>query len=233
MDTIEIQRVVEIEDDNWWYRERREIVARELRRIGIPGRAADIGAAGGGNTRVLLDHGWEAVAIDSAATAVDLCLAQGIESYLGDARFLPLPTASYDLALALNVLEHIEDDRAATAEITRILRPGGTALVSVPCDMALWSAHDVALSRVRRYARSDLAGLLEGAGLRVDSVWSWNVLLRPVVRWCRHRVPHCEDMAGAHPVVNEFLSMVSAMERRLPLGSWPGVSLFARAHRPV
>ncbi|MFB4313513.1 class I SAM-dependent methyltransferase [Actinomadura sp. 21ATH] len=232
MDTIEIQRIVEVEDDNWWYRERRRIVARELRRTGGRGLAVDIGAAGGGNTRVLKDHGWRAVAVDSSATAVDLCLAQGIEAVHADACYLPLPSGEQDLALALNVLEHVDDDRAAVAEIVRVLRPGGAALVAVPCDMALWSAHDVALGRVRRYSRRALTDLLEEAGLSVDRMWSWNVLLRPLIRLRRHRTPHCEDMAHLHPYLNEALHLVTAIERHLPVRSWPGVTLFARVTRP-
>ncbi|WP_344596509.1 class I SAM-dependent methyltransferase [Actinomadura vinacea] len=243
MDTIELQRIVEVEDDNWWYLERRAILARELcraaaagagapGRAGIPGRAVDIGAAGGGNTRVLKDHGWRAIAIDNSPTAVDLCLAQGINACHGDACFLPLPSGELDLALALNVLEHVEDDRAAAAEMARVLRPGGAALVAVPCDMALWSAYDVALGRVRRYSRRALTDLLEEAGLVVDALWGWNVLLRPLVRLLRHRSPHCEDLAHLHPLLNEALHLVTVMERYLPLKSRPGVTLFARARRP-
>jgi SAM-dependent methyltransferase len=232
VDTIEIQRIVEVEDDNWWYRERRRVVARELRRTGGRGLAVDIGAAGGGNTRVLKDHGWEAIAVDSSETAVDLCLAQGIDACHGDACFLPLPAGERDLALALNLLEHVDDDRAAASEIARVLRPGGSALVSVPCDMALWSAHDVALGRVRRYSRRALTDLLEEAGLVVDRMWSWNVLLRPLVRLLRHRSAHYEDLAHLPPYLNETLHLVTALERRLPVKSWPGVTLFARAHRP-
>ncbi|WP_285694593.1 class I SAM-dependent methyltransferase [Actinomadura sp. NBRC 104412] len=232
MDTIEIQRIVELEDDNWWYRERRGILARELRRTAMPGTAVDIGAAGGGNTRVLREHGWEAIAVDSSTTAVDLCLSQGIEAYHGDARYLPLPSRGQDLALAFNVLEHIEEDRDAAAEIARVLRPGGTALIAVPCDMALWSAHDVALGRVRRYSRLDLVDLLEGAGLVVERLWNWNVLLRPLVRMRRHRARHREDMTQLRPVTNEALRLITFVERHLPVKSWPGVTLFARAHRP-
>ncbi|XVQ12107.1 class I SAM-dependent methyltransferase [Spirillospora sp. CA-255316] len=237
MDTIEIQRIVEVENDNWWYRERRAIIAKEVRRTaadraGARGRAVDIGAAGGGNTRVLKDHGWRAVAVDSSEAAVDLCLSQGIDAYHGDACFLPLPSGEQDLALALNVLEHVEDDRAAAAEIARVLRPGGGALVAVPCDMTLWSAHDVALGRVRRYSRRALTDLLEEAGLAVERLWSWNVLLRPLVRLRRHRTAHCEDMAHLHPYMNEALHLITALERLLPVKSWPGVTLFARAYRP-
>jgi SAM-dependent methyltransferase len=232
MDTVEIQRVVAIEDDNWWYRERRAIIARELRRLdGPPGRAADIGAAGGGNTRVLLEHGWEAIAIDANPAAVELARLRGIDAYHGDACYLPLSTGDFDFVMALDLLQHITDDRTAAGELARVLRPGGSALISVPCDLSLWSAHDVALGHVRRYTRESLAEVVEGAGLRLDHMWSWNVLLRPVVKWRRHRSTP-QDMERLNPVVNAGLRTVSWLERYLPVRSLPGVTLFARAHRP-
>jgi SAM-dependent methyltransferase len=229
MDTIEIQRVVATEDDNWWYRERRAIIARELRRLGSPGRAVDVGAAGGGNTRVLVQHGWDAIAIDGSATAVELARARGIDAYQGDACYLPLSTGEFDLALALDVLDQIPDDRTAVRELVRVLRPGGTALIAVPCDLSLWSAHDVALGRVRRYDRESLAELLEGAGLHIDRIWNWNVLIRPWVKLRRHtpRTPQ-----RLQPVVNGTLRAVTLLERRLPVKSLPGVWLLARAHVP-
>ncbi|MFD0537971.1 methyltransferase domain-containing protein [Actinomadura luteofluorescens] len=164
--------------------------------------------------------------------AVALARAYGVEAYEGDARYLPLPACEYDLALALDVLEHVEDDERAAAEVARVLRPGGTVLVSVPCDMALWSAHDVALGRVRRYSRRTLVELLEDAGLVLERVWSRGVLHRPLLRLLRNRTVRREDLAPLHPLVNEALRMSAALERRLPVASWPGVWLFARARRP-
>ncbi|ACY99765.1 MULTISPECIES: class I SAM-dependent methyltransferase [Thermomonospora] len=232
MDTVEIQRVVAIEDDNWWYRERRAIIARELRRLGgPPGRAADIGAAGGGNTRVLVEHGWEAIAIDASPEAVELAKRRGIDAYHGDACYLPLSTGDFDFVMALDVLQHIPDDQTAAGELARVLRPGGVALISVPCDLSLWSAHDVALGHVRRYSRESLAALIEGAGLQLDRMWSWNVLLRPVVKWRRHRSAP-QGAGRLNPVVNAGLRAVVMLERYLPVRSLPGVTLFARAHRP-
>ncbi|NDU76077.1 methyltransferase domain-containing protein [Actinomadura sp. DSM 109109] len=232
MDTIELQRIARIENDNWWYRERREILSAELLRFSVPGTAVDIGAASGASCRVLEAHGWSATAIDLSPDAVALARACGVEAYEGDARYLPLPESGYDLALALDVLEHVEDDRRAAAEVARVLRPGGTALVSVPCDMALWSAHDVALGRVRRYTRRTLVELLEGAGLVLERVWSRGVLHRPLLRLLRNRTVRREDLAPLHPLVNEALRLSAALERRLPVSGWPGVWLFARARRP-
>ncbi len=232
VDTIELQRVARIENDNWWYRERRAILSRELLRYSVPGDAVDIGAGAGGNSKELAAHGWQATAIDLNPVAVALARAHGVEAYEGDARYLPLPSERYDMALAMDVLEHIEDDARAVAEITRVLRPGGTVLLSVPCDMSLWSAHDVSLGRVRRYTRRALVDLLDGAGLLLDRVWSRGVLLRPLLRLLRHRSAHYEDLAPLHPFTNEALRLAAALERRLPISTWPGTCLFARAHRP-
>ncbi|TDC68872.1 class I SAM-dependent methyltransferase [Actinomadura sp. GC306] len=232
MDTIELQRITRIENDNWWYRERRETLSAELLRFSVPGTAVDIGAAAGTNSRVLAEHGWQATAIDLSPDAVALARAHGVEAYVGDARYLPLPPCEYDLALALDVLEHIEEDARAAAEIARVLKPGGTALLSVPCDMALWSAHDVALGRVRRYSRQTLAELVEGAGLVLERVWTRGLLLRPFLRRLRHRTARREDLAPLPPLANEALRLGAALERRLPPCSWPGTWLFARARRP-
>jgi SAM-dependent methyltransferase len=227
----EIESVAALEDSHWWYSERRALLRRELRRHGVPGRAVDIGAAGGGNTRVLKECGWQAVAIDFSETAVAIARQRGIDVMRADARDLPLESSEYDLVTAFDVLEHIDEDHAAAAEICRVLRPGGTAFISVPCDMALWSAHDEACGHLRRYTRVELTELAEKAGLVVDRVWSWNVLLRPVVKW-RRRSLAGSDLCDTAPVVNTLLGAVIAAERYLPVKSLPGVSLMLRGYRP-
>ncbi|GIH64208.1 class I SAM-dependent methyltransferase [Microbispora siamensis] len=231
MEATDIRRTVELEDRHWWYRERRALLARELRRLGPPGRALDVGAAGGGNTRVLVEHGWDALAADYSETAVELAVRRGLRAIHADACDLPLPAQSFDLVLAFDVLEHIEDDHTAARELVRVLRPGGRALITVPCDMALWSAHDVASFHFRRYARDELAALLRGAGLVVDRMWSWNVLMRPIVAWRRKRTSG-SDVTDVPPLVNLGLGAVVAAERYLPVKSLPGVTLVVRAHRP-
>jgi SAM-dependent methyltransferase len=51
-----------------------------------------------------------------------------------DIQDIPLPEASVDVIVCSHVLEHVPDDRRATRELARILRPGGTALILVPQD---------------------------------------------------------------------------------------------------
>ena len=124
MEAAELRTLAEVEDRHWWYKERRSLLAKELRRLPKPGLALDIGAAGGGNTRVLRAHGWRPVALEYAPTAAKIARERGIDVIRGDARELPMRTGSLDLVTAFDVLEHIEEDYLATAEITPGAPPG-------------------------------------------------------------------------------------------------------------
>jgi len=230
MDSAEIRLLTSLEDRHWWYRERRAILERELRRLPGPGLALDIGAAGGGNTRVLKAHGWQAVALEYSDSAVEVARSRGISVIRADARDLPVRSGTCGLVTAFDVLEHIDEDYRAAAEMTRVLQTGGTALIAVPCDMALWSAHDDAVGHVRRYSRPGLASVIEKAGLAIERLWSWNVLLRPAVA-LRRRSSTGSDLGEVSAPVNGLLTAVVVAERYLPVKSWPGVSLMVRARR--
>jgi len=231
VDAAEVSKLTALEDRHWWYRERRWLLARELERLGHPGVAVDIGAAGGGNTQVLRAHGWAELVVEYGEEGALTAARRGLRTVRADGTALPVKDAAVDLVVAFDVLEHIDDDHAAAAEIARIVRPGGTLLVAVPCDMALWSAHDEAVGHVRRYDRGGLRNLVAGAGLEVEDLRSWNVLLRPVVR-VRRRGSTESDLSELNPIVNAGLSTAIRFERYLPVGGRKGVSLLLRARRP-
>ena len=231
VDSTEIKKLTALEDRHWWYRERRALLSRDLRRLpGSPGTALDIGAAGGGNTRVLQQHHWSPVAVEYGSDGAAVARQRGLATVRGDGRHLPFRSASADLIVAFDVLEHIEEDDQAVAEMRRVLKVGGSALIAVPCDMRLWSAHDVAVGHVRRYTRDTLRAVLENGGLRIEKMWSWNVLLRPVAWWARRRST-TSDLREMHPVANAILTSAIVAERYLPVSSLPGVSLIARTVR--
>ena len=229
MEATEIRTLVEVEDRHWWYSERRVLLARELRGL-TPGDALDVGAAGGGNTRVLIRKGWRAAALEYGAEGAQVCAERGIPVLRGDATALPLAPSSLDLVVAYDVLEHLQDDKAAAVSVFEALRPGGTFLVAVPVDMRLWSAHDEAVGHVRRYSREELTSLLTGAGFVLEEVRSWMVLLRPAVA-LRRRCSSGSDLDDPPAWMNRALGAVVAFERVLPLGGLPGVSLLVRARR--
>jgi len=230
MEGTEVRKLTELEDRHWWYRERRTLLARAVAGL-TPGDALDVGAAGGGNTRVLRERGWRAAALEYGPEGAQVCHERGIPVLRADATRLPLAPASLDLVVAFDVLEHLDDDKAAAGGVLEALRPGGTFLVAVPCDMRLWSEHDVAVGHVRRYTRAGLVDLLEGVGFELEDIRSWMVLLRPAVA-LRRRASSGSDLDDPPRWLNASLHAVVALERWLPVGALPGVSLLVRARRP-
>jgi SAM-dependent methyltransferase len=230
VEATEVRKLAELEDEHWWYRERRHLLAAEVRGL-RPGTALDVGAAGGGNTRVLRDLGWRATALEYGAEGAGVARERGLATMRADATRLPGGDGSLDLVVAFDVLEHLEDDDAAVAEVFRALRPGGHYVIAVPCDPRLWSAHDEAVGHVRRYTRETLTDLLRRNGFELESVTSWNVLLRPVVA-LRRRSSSGSDLEDLHPLVNLGLRAVITAERYLPVRRLPGVTLLVTARRP-
>jgi SAM-dependent methyltransferase len=79
----------------------------------------------------------------------------------------PLPDASVDAVVLLNVLEHIENDLAALTQVFRILKPGGVAVIEVPAGPELYDAYDKHLQHFRRYRLRDLCELIQRTGFTV------------------------------------------------------------------
>ncbi len=91
----------------------------------------------------------------------------------GDALDLPFPDGEFDRVVAAEVLEHIPEDTRAIAELTRVLRPGGTMAVTVPRwlpEKICWALsdeyHEVEGGHVRIYSTAELVTKVESAGLR-------------------------------------------------------------------
>jgi SAM-dependent methyltransferase len=228
MDTFEIEKLAAVEERHWWYRERRAVLDTLLSRLELPGAALDIGAACGGNTRVLQKHGWQATALDFSANGPEICNQRGVPAIRADATRLPCATASFDLVVAYDVLEHIDDDLAVIHEVHRVLKPGGRFLVAVPADPALWSAHDEAVGHFRRYTPTGLGSIMTDNHFDIARVWNWNVLIRPLLKMHRNRISG-SDLDDPQTLINVMMTRIIRLERHLPLSRLPGISLFLEA----
>jgi SAM-dependent methyltransferase len=93
---------------------------------------------------------------------------EGVPLLQFDLAECPLPDACVDTVILLNVLEHIERDAQAVAQLHRILRPGGAAIIEVPAGEALYDSYDRALLHWRRYSMTRLVELLSGAGFSIE-----------------------------------------------------------------
>jgi 2-polyprenyl-3-methyl-5-hydroxy-6-metoxy-1,4-benzoquinol methylase len=93
----------------------------------------------------------------------------------------------FDVVTALDVLEHLNDDRAALLAIRRSIRPGGGLVVAVPQHRWLWSAADDWAEHRRRYRRSELLSLLVACGFDVVRMTSFVALPLPALWLARMR----------------------------------------------
>jgi SAM-dependent methyltransferase len=171
LDPNEYQTMFDLENNYWWFVGRRAIVQSMLSQLtsGLytSPHILDVGCGTGGNLTLLRRFG-RAFGLDPEPRALSLC--QQRESGLlvqGSATDLPFANDSMDIITALDVLEHLDDDVGALAEMRRVLRPGGSLLVTVPAYPWLWSEHDEALHHKRRYVARELRNKIEGAGLYV------------------------------------------------------------------
>jgi SAM-dependent methyltransferase len=98
------------------------------------GRIVDLGCAFGFATRRLRRAGYAAVGVDASVSYIERARRADPagEYYVADAAQTPLADASFDGAICLDVLEHLPDEAGAIAELARLVRPGGTLVLSVP-----------------------------------------------------------------------------------------------------
>ena len=231
------------EETQWWYAGMRAISLALLspavppRPEGI--RILDAGCGTGHNLRYLSRLG-RAVGIDLSDDALRFCRIRGAAAAKATLNALPFPDASFDCVTSFDVLYHrwVEDDRAAVAELARVLRPGGVLLVRVPALRALWGAHDEAVHSRHRYTRGEVKRLLRSAGLEVVRASYGNTLLFPLlaVRRTLDRITgrHGSDVEFLPaPLERTFRALLEVEARLVPHVSFPvGDSVFALARRP-
>ncbi|WP_428377340.1 class I SAM-dependent methyltransferase [Lichenicoccus sp.] len=80
---------------------------------------------------------------------------------------LPMATGAFDLICALDIVEHVDDDAAAFAELSRVAAPGAALLLSVPLHPEAWTPFDDMVGHHRRYEPVRLLQQLAGARLEV------------------------------------------------------------------
>ncbi|WP_181958570.1 class I SAM-dependent methyltransferase [Nonomuraea diastatica] len=153
--------------------------------VGPGVRVLDLGCGGGRHAFEVLRRGADVTAFDMDQTELDSVAAMFAamdkagevpeggagETVQGTALDMPFEDGAFDRVIAAEVLEHIPDDMAAMREIFRVLRPGGTAAVTVPSflpERICWALdedyHTAPGGHVRIYTLAELSAKLKSAG---------------------------------------------------------------------
>ena len=231
------------EQRSFWFRSRNELILWAMRRYFRD--AADMLEVGCGTGFVLAGiHGTfpelRLVGGELFAAGLEVAARRVPEAELlqMDARRIPF-RSEFDVVGAFDVLEHIEEDDLALAEMREALRPGGGLILTVPQHPRLWSVVDDYSHHVRRYRREELLSKVEDAGFQVLRSTSFVSLLLPVLALSRVRLRRREtfDPLSEYRMprfVDSALGWVLGAERaliRVGLALPVGGSLFLVARR--
>ncbi|HRP07202.1 MAG TPA: hypothetical protein PLL69_01825, partial [Gemmatimonadales bacterium] len=121
-----------------------------------------------------------------------------------------------DTAIALNVVEHIEDDVGAVRSMADSLVPGGRVVILVPALQWIYGRMDEELGHFRRYNKELLGGVLERAGLQVEALF-WFNRAGVIPWWWRGKVLRKPALDGGGIAMFNRLVPLFRMERFVPL----------------
>jgi SAM-dependent methyltransferase len=217
------RELYELEDRHWWFRSRRRVLWALLRRAGLP-PSPRILDAGCGTGRNLVEFGGlgEAEGVDFSAEAVGFCQLRGLKRVRrAPLEELPFEAGRFDLTLAADVIEHMEDDRRALAELQRVTAQGGRLVATVPAYPWLWSRHDESLHHKRRYTAGRLRKALRAAGWEPEmATYFFSAVLPGVAAVRVFRRGNAEgdgdsDLSLTSPAVGRLLELPTIAEAKL------------------
>ncbi|HET9477381.1 MAG TPA: class I SAM-dependent methyltransferase [Dehalococcoidia bacterium] len=163
-----------LKQDGWWWEVGRRALSKGLLRHYAKsngnGRKPRLLEIGCGSGALLEDLSADNVVygMDIADEALAICRERGLDCVSkGDVTALPYADAAFDTVIAIDVLEHIDDDAAAVREIYRVCKPAGLLIVTVPAFQMLWSRRDVDHHHKRRYRVREIRRRLKDGGFKV------------------------------------------------------------------
>ena len=236
--------LVAAESWHFWFRARRRLVewmiARTFPRLGS---LLEVGCGTGFLLGDLHDRFPEAAVAGCDILFDALLYAQprlpGVLVFQADACELPIERR-FDVVIALDVIEHLDDDVAALREMFRVVERGGGLVLTVPQHEWLWSATDEYSRHRRRYSRAELRAKTRAAGfdvLRCTSFFTATLPLLALHRLARRgasdppvsevRISKAASVAAEILLKPEWWMIKAGMS--LPMGS----SLLVVARRPA
>lgn len=231
---------------HFWFRGFRRFVAPVIA-AGSAGRRGlrliDCGCGTGSNVPLLAPHG-RTFAFDLTAYGSQRARADtGVPAVRADITRIPFASATFDIATSFDVLQCVDGDTDAVAEMARIVKPGGLVILTLAAFEMLRGDHSEVWQEVRRYTPESARALIEGAGLRAERVSFLFASLFPLMlaarvyqRWLRpyRKLRPDTDISVPPAPVNAVLTWLvggeAALAHRIPMPI--GSSLLVVARKP-
>ncbi len=180
-----LEATARAEREHFWWRGFRAFVRPAIARAAARGRVQvlDCGCGTGANLAMLREFG-PAVGIDLTWAGLAFAHERGERQVArASADALPFADATFDLVTSFDMLQCLPDaaERGAFAEMHRVLKPGGHAVLNVAAMDILWGNHSILAHEVRRYSKRELRERLLAAGLQPLRITYTNATLFPIL----------------------------------------------------
>lgn len=170
----------QVETENWWFISRRRYLIDLLKDAPKEAKILDIGCSSGIFLKDLEHLGFKnqnLFGVDISEKAIANCKNNGIQNaFVMDAQNITIPE-KFDIIVASDCLEHLQDDRKAIKNWKELLKTGGKMYVFVPAFQSLWSYHDEVNMHFRRYIKQELKEKLIAENLKILKSSYWNFSL--------------------------------------------------------
>jgi len=230
------------EKSHWWFVSRRDIIGRLIKKYDKNVKILEIGCSSGQLINRLNMAGYrKIIGIDISSEAINSCNNNDVRSVIQmQGSELGFKESEFDLIIASDILEHINNDFHTVREWKRVLKKSGDIITFVPAFSFLWSFHDIENKHFRRYNRRELLSLFKKNRLQIVRISYWNFFLffpilvdrlfrKKIMKHSRSR----SDLFEMNGIVNYFLSIMLMTENvfcsffNLPVG----LSLFIIAKK--
>ena len=228
-------QIESFEENNWWYRARRDLLDNILKSLDtVFDNTLDAGCGVGSNFEVFTKYSRNVYGIDISNDAIELCSHKNYRR-LTRMSLLDLNLdVEFDLIACMDVLEHVDDDMEALKNLSSHVRTNGFLILSVPAHRFLWNDNDRFGGHLRRYALSDIRRIANSNSLTILKLSYWNQLMFfPSLVYCTVRLLRKErglknNLTLIPDVFNEALYKMLRAENRLfvKYGLLVGVSIF-------
>jgi SAM-dependent methyltransferase len=210
----------QVESFHWWFTVRRKLLEYLLTSINISSKelAVDIGCSVGSNLNVLSLKGIHTIGLDHSLYALTLVKRRlKLPLINGDLNKLPLRSNSIGLIVAMDVLEHVDNDVDGISEFYRVLRKGGNLILTVPAFNFLWGIQDVVTGHKRRYSKEDILSKLVQGGFEKFRFSYFNfflffpiLIVRRIIHLFGFKI-ESENRINS-PLLNYFLKSIFSLE---------------------
>ncbi len=212
-----INRYHELEKRHWWFIARRQLI-KELLEKHLKKGSKVLDAGCGTGVNICEFSKYDCIGLDQNKEFISICKKNGLNAVEGNFLDSPFNEETFDGILCLDMLEHLEDDLGGIKEIYRLLKKRGSAIITVPAFMLLWSVHDETNEHKRRYTKKGLEKKFIRQGFKIVRSTYWNcIMFLPVliIKKLNKIIGRKDDFSHHTSLVNSVFLKVLGLEKYL------------------